>query len=893
MQPSVTSPPGRRASRPNRFAHAVIAVCLAIAGAFALSPAGNAAAQEATPGTILLTNTLTTTDYEAYVDGSIDVDLERGRAEREVEIAPGTHEVSLYTAGQDPSSGSPLATRTVDVPEGGFVAFVVHPTASGTVATSVFDVDSSKTGSAEGRITVRHLAEVGSVDVTLEVAPESQITEGTTDAFTLSNGQQGVITDVAARENLIYRLTAASAAGNIVDTEVTLQPGEHLIVNIGGNPPTIETAQDPQSFIERLLDVGALPPPAIWLVNGFTMQDFDFYVDGTVSRTEVEPLRRSGQLQGNNTVGDPIPAGEYTVEVYADGTNPTNGSPVATTTIDVCDGQSYDLAVHPDPTGAAILTLFENDIRPIDSGTSRMTVRHIGQQGPADFHIMPSGENPGVGGLDTVVTLDNTEERTFDSVVVNDYAMEVYNPGTTTGIITQNGDVEQEGGSLLVTYMMGSPPENDPGGAFMPTYGYEPPTTYTPQAPGTCGDNTGGGDNGGGGGDGGTTETGSVVPISGERLVETRSGSNFSTVDGQFEGIGRLEAGSTTEVQIAGRGSVPADAEGAFLNLAAIRPDGNGYVTVWDCEGSAPNSSNINYRPGGVTSNGALVELSSSGSVCIFTDTATDLIVDATGSLPAGSPIMPLSGERLVESRSGAGFETIDGQLEGFGRLAAGSTTEFQIAGRGSVPADADGAFLNFAAILPSALGHLTVWDCEGNPPNSSLLNYVPDRVTSNEAVVDLSDRGTICVYTVAETHLIVDANGVIPPEAGVTPLSAERLFETRSGSDFATIDGEFDGVGRLAAGSTTEVQIAGRGSVPGDAEGAFLNIAAIRPDGQGHVTVWDCEGSVPNSSLLNYEPGRVTANGALVDLSPSGTVCVYTVVGTDLIIDVTGTVPG
>ena len=61
-----------------------------------------------------------------------------------------------------------------------------------------------------------------------------------------------------------------------------------------------------------------------------------------------------------------------------------------------------------------------------------------------------------------------------------------------------------------------------------------------------------------------------------------------------------------------------------------------------------------------------------------------------------------------------------------------------------------------------------------------------------------------------------------------------------------------------------------------------------------GFFTVTGCVTPTPNASSLNYTTGVNGANELVVELSPTGKLCVYTSAATDVIIDVVGSVePG
>ena len=120
----------------------------------------------------------------------------------------------------------------------------------------------------------------------------------------------------------------------------------------------------------------------------------------------------------------------------------------------------------------------------------------------------------------------------------------------------------------------------------------------------------------------------SVVPA---RLLESRSGPGNTTVDGVAQGVGRRPAGSTFELQVTGRGGVPADAATVMLNVTAVSPDGPGFVTVFPCGQVRPVASSLNYVAGQVIPNAVLAKVNKDGKVCLFTLAATDLVVDING----------------------------------------------------------------------------------------------------------------------------------------------------------------------------------------------------------------------------------------------------------------------
>jgi hypothetical protein len=163
--------------------------------------------------------------------------------------------------------------------------------------------------------------------------------------------------------------------------------------------------------------------------------------------------------------------------------------------------------------------------------------------------------------------------------------------------------------------------------------------------------------------------------------------------------------------------------------------------------------------------------------------------------------------------------------------------------------------------------------------------------VVPNAVFAKVGVGGKVCVFTSVDTHLLIDVNGFAPAGSSVSSLVPARLLESRVGEGLSTVDGEFLGGGRRAAGSVTEVLVAGRGGVPLDAEAVLLNVTAVRPGGPGFATVFPCGDDVPNASNVNFAGGDVVPNAVFAKVGVGGKVCVFTSVDTHLLIDVNGAV--
>ena len=189
---------------------------------------------------------------------------------------------------------------------------------------------------------------------------------------------------------------------------------------------------------------------------------------------------------------------------------------------------------------------------------------------------------------------------------------------------------------------------------------------------------------------------------------------------------------------------------------------------------------------------------------------------------------------RFADTRIGG--STFDGDFAGDGRVAADGQYEVKIAGRGEVPATAVGAIVELTVVDPSGVGFATVHPCLATPPTASALNYTTGVAVANEVFSALSASGTLCVYTYAETEVLIDVVGYVLPGNSVKLKSPARFAESRIGA--TTVDGLFEGFGRTSPGSTTTVRIGGRAGVPAGISAAIVNVAALSPADTGFISV-------------------------------------------------------
>jgi hypothetical protein len=324
----------------------------------------------------------------------------------------------------------------------------------------------------------------------------------------------------------------------------------------------------------------------------------------------------------------------------------------------------------------------------------------------------------------------------------------------------------------------------------------------------------------------------------------------------------------------------PPAGESAWSNLAArmtVRNGSGGVVAT--ATPSSPSGWSLSVGPA-VPAGRYTIEVAPIGWLTASTGFTTygslgayQLVVNAPQGPPpladGASAFTAITPVRLVDSRTGIGT---------VGRVGAGRQVIVPIANKMSVPANATAAVVNVAAVTPSAAGFVTVHPCSPTVPNTSTLNFVAGQTVANTTIAALSGSGQLCVWTDAETDILVDITGWLGPSGStlLTPIGPRRVVDTRSGV------GGF----RLGAGATLAVDVSG--VVPGGSSAVAVNVTAVNALTAGFLTVFPCSAALPNTSTVNFVAGEARPNNTIVGLT-AGRLCVYSDTATDVLVDLVG----
>jgi hypothetical protein len=346
---------------------------------------------------------------------------------------------------------------------------------------------------------------------------------------------------------------------------------------------------------------------------------------------------------------------------------------------------------------------------------------------------------------------------------------------------------------------------------------------------------------------------GGFTPAGPVRITDTRGGPP-------------LGAGDALDVDLSP--AVPTGATAALVTLTATGTCADGYLTASACGAPMPLASNVNYTRAHDRANSSVVLLGSDRHVCVYSSATADVVVDLSGWWAPGQGwrYEPAAPARLIDTRDAKGARS-----PVVGKRAAGSTLPVTVTAWPSSPMAPTAVLVNVTATDADTAGFVTVSPCGASTPTVSTLNLGPGEVVANVAAIAVGGDGTVCVYTSAAMHVVVDLEGWFGSTGSLlAPQTPQRIVDTRTGLAGA----------RLRPGAAL--------AVPASGSGAWVNATAVSPDDDGFLTVHSC-GPLPLVSNANYRAGAVVPALAAVGAGGTG-FCVTSLAATDLVVDRLGT---
>lgn len=379
------------------------------------------------------------------------------------------------------------------------------------------------------------------------------------------------------------------------------------------------------------------------------------------------------------------------------------------------------------------------------------------------------------------------------------------------------------------------------------------------------------------------TATGDTyVPIPPLRILDSRTGSggaeNFF-----WDGIPKA-------IDVAGLGTIPANAVAITGNLTVVLQGSGGYVSVGPTVSANPSSSTINFPGGEARANNLTLPLNADGDLmAVFKsnipDRGTGLILDVSGyflSDDTGATYEPITASRVLDSRFGVGLA---------GKFLVNEPRTFQVTGPGGVPAGAVAVTGNLTVVGQSKPGYVSLTPTpQANPPTST-INFPVGDTRANGVTVPLSAAGKLsAVYKASggSTDLIFDVTGYYVDDlTGLRfyPLNPGRIMDTRF------IMNQL--YGRFTSSAPRTLVTGGHFGVPTNALAVTGNLTVVGQTKAGYVSITKTPTATPSVSTLNFPLGDVRANGVTVPLNTANDMAlVYKATSgakTHLILDVTG----
>jgi hypothetical protein len=319
------------------------------------------------------------------------------------------------------------------------------------------------------------------------------------------------------------------------------------------------------------------------------------------------------------------------------------------------------------------------------------------------------------------------------------------------------------------------------------------------------------------------------------------------------------------------------------MNVTVTQPTAFSYLTLSPAGIPRPFTANLNFAPNQTVPNLVVVKLGAGGKVRLYNAAGSAHVIfdvagwyadSGTGNDGRYTGLVPA---RIADTRFSV-------------RLGPGGTLDVPVAGVGGVPATgAKAATLNVAVTNTTAPSFLTVYPTGLPLPLAANLNYLPGDTVSNRVMATLGTGGKVTLYNAAGfTDVIVDVGGwysdatVAGTTGAFTSLVPARILDTRDGN------GGF--LGPIAANTSIDVQITGRGGVPATGVSAvILNATVTQPASIGYLTISPTGSTRPLVSDLNYAAGETRPNLIVARVGAGGKINLYAASGTHVIFDVAG----
>ena len=339
------------------------------------------------------------------------------------------------------------------------------------------------------------------------------------------------------------------------------------------------------------------------------------------------------------------------------------------------------------------------------------------------------------------------------------------------------------------------------------------------------------------------------------RLVDTRTAAGFPAPFGPPSLL--ANATRSFPLQASTLCSIPSIAQAYSLNVTVIPPGYLGFLTIWPFilpnGAPRPTASTLNDYLGTVVANAAVVPAGNdtSGSVDVFVNDPTDLVIDVNGYYAPQSGITLTQGSAAAPSLSFAGDAGTGIYSSGTGtvNIATGGTNSLVVQPNGNVEVTGN-AQVDGGSILASGSVPVIQFPANGSNNFSAGLGALPPTTIGggNTAVGD--------------TALQSNAAGDFNTASGAGALGANTTGDANTASGYNALVSNTSGFGNTVSGyramlsNTTGQQNTASGfqALPGNTTGSYNT--AIGPNAMFANTTGSNNTAIGNGALSTSTTG-------------------------------------
>ena len=252
---------------------------------------------------------------------------------------------------------------------------------------------------------------------------------------------------------------------------------------------------------------------------------------------------------------------------------------------------------------------------------------------------------------------------------------------------------------------------------------------------------------------GGPRPEGRLIALDPVRVLDTRANEAGPVPSGWSPH--RPAANETVRVELPATSGLPAAGVAAVVvNITASEAGAEGFLRAMPTGTAGATTSNVNYLPGANSATHAIVPLGADGTISIFTNATTHILVDVEGYITNTAATSSGDGQfvsvppgRAYDSRTTGGIHT------------GGSARPVQLTGS-AIPTGASAVSLNLTTDQQQAGGFVTLYPLGSTQPRASNLNFDANRPVANAGLIKVSPLGGVAVFVNQTTHVIIDVNG-------------------------------------------------------------------------------------------------------------------------------------